>query len=106
MKKKFLLLLNLLWACSSFAFQQIDGDTYFPAVVQGHRGDASTGCVTGSGGRLEQNGNARINGTQGADLRFCSSNSSPILSMATLTAYSVVRFRLSKASSCLRVVCR
>jgi MSHA biogenesis protein MshQ len=75
MKKICLVLLNLLWACSSFAFQQIDGDTYFPAVVQGHRGDASTSCVTGSGGRLEQNGNARINGTQGTDLRFCSSNS-------------------------------
>ncbi|WP_429037064.1 DUF6701 domain-containing protein [Aeromonas veronii] len=57
------------------AFQQIDSETFFPAVAQGHRGDGGGTCSTGSGGRLEQYGNARINGTQGADLNFCSSNS-------------------------------
>ena len=64
-----------LFSGAASAFQQIDGDTFFPAVVQGHRGDGGSTCLTGSGGRLEQSGNARINGTQGADLRFCSANS-------------------------------
>ncbi|HHQ4642318.1 TPA: DUF6701 domain-containing protein [Aeromonas veronii] len=64
-----------LFSGAAGAFQQIDGDTFFPAVVQGHRGDGGSTCSTGSGGRLEQYGNARINGTQGADLRFCSANS-------------------------------
>lgn len=64
-----------LFSGATSAFQQIDGDTFFPAVVQGHRGDGGSTCLTGSGGRLEQSGNARINGTQGADLRFCSANS-------------------------------
>ncbi|WP_169047245.1 DUF6701 domain-containing protein [Aeromonas salmonicida] len=74
MKKPLLLLLALLWGIPVFAFQQIDGDSYFPAVVQGHRGDTGTSCTTGSGGRLEQYGTARINGTQGDNLRFCSAN--------------------------------
>ena len=64
-----------LFSGSAGAFQQIDSDTFFPAVVQGHRGDDGSTCSTGRGGRLEQYGNARINGTQGADLNFCSSNS-------------------------------
>ncbi|MGL4351569.1 MAG: hypothetical protein ACRCT2_13580, partial [Plesiomonas shigelloides] len=64
-----------LFSGAAGAFQQIDSETFFPAVAQGHRGDAGGTCSTGSGGRLEQYGNARINGTQGADLNFCSSNS-------------------------------
>ncbi|MGN5171046.1 DUF6701 domain-containing protein [Aeromonas sp. 102P] len=64
-----------LFSGSAGAFQQIDSDTFFPAVVQGHRGDDGSTCSTGRGGRLEQYGNARINGTQGTDLNFCSSNS-------------------------------
>ncbi|RRA89425.1 DUF6701 domain-containing protein [Aeromonas veronii] len=64
-----------LFSGTAGAFQQIDSETFFPAVAQGHRGDGGGTCSTGSGGRLEQYGNARINGTQGADLNFCSSNS-------------------------------
>ncbi|MDR5015978.1 MSHA biogenesis protein MshQ [Aeromonas veronii] len=64
-----------LFSGAAGAFQQIDSETFFPAVAQGHRGDGGGTCSTGSGGRLEQYGNARINGTQGADLNFCSSNS-------------------------------
>ncbi|MGG2299402.1 DUF6701 domain-containing protein [Aeromonas veronii] len=64
-----------LFSGAAGAFQQIDSETFFPAVAQGHRGDGGGTCLTGSGGRLEQYGNARINGTQGADLNFCSSNS-------------------------------
>ncbi|WP_429137421.1 DUF6701 domain-containing protein [Aeromonas veronii] len=63
-----------LFSGAAGAFQQIDSETFFPAVAQGHRGDGGGTCSTGSGGRLEQYGNARINGTQGADLNFCSSN--------------------------------
>ncbi|MGL6633850.1 DUF6701 domain-containing protein [Aeromonas veronii] len=64
-----------LFSGAAGAFQQIDSETFFPAVAQGHRGDGGGTCSTGSGGRLEQYGTARINGTQGADLNFCSSNS-------------------------------
>lgn len=63
-----------LFSGAAGAFQQIDSETFFPAVAQGHRGDGGGTCSTGSGGRLEQYGNARINGTQGDDLNFCSSN--------------------------------
>ena len=52
------------------AFQNIDRDTYFPGIAQGHRSYYEN-CP---GSQLELNGAVKINETQGNRLHFCSSN--------------------------------
>lgn len=52
------------------AFQNIDRDTYFPGIAQGH-GSYYGNCQYA---QLELNNSAKINETQGAALNYCSSN--------------------------------
>lgn len=66
-----------LWALALFtsqvwAFDPIDTGSLFPAVVQGHHGDSSTACYQINGYQLGQLNNAKINGTGGLPLNFCS----------------------------------
>ncbi|HEH9425167.1 TPA: MSHA biogenesis protein MshQ [Aeromonas sobria] len=63
-----------LFSGAASAFEVIDIPTYFPAVVQGHRGDTSADCNGVKNSMLEMNGQAKINGTAGATLNFCKSN--------------------------------
>ncbi|MGS3130760.1 DUF6701 domain-containing protein [Aeromonas caviae] len=55
-------------------FEAVDSDTYFPAVVQGHRGNNNAVCTGQDKARLTQNNQAKITGTAGAELSFCESN--------------------------------
>ncbi|WP_323945774.1 DUF6701 domain-containing protein [Aeromonas hydrophila] len=66
-----------LWALALFtsqvwAFDPIDTGSLFPAVVQGHHGDSSTACYQINGYQLGQLNNAKINGSGGLPLNFCS----------------------------------
>ncbi|WP_327790105.1 DUF6701 domain-containing protein [Vibrio anguillarum] len=61
-----LLLLTSQWA---YAFQQIDNTIYFPSVVQGHGS-----CSGVPSPQFTQNNSAKITGTGGQALAFCSSN--------------------------------
>ncbi|MFQ1713851.1 DUF6701 domain-containing protein [Aeromonas veronii] len=64
----------LLFSGAAGAFQVIDTATYFPAVAQGHRGNTGYSCNTLGNPALTQNGQAKISGTAGAALRYCTSN--------------------------------
>ncbi|WP_439828878.1 DUF6701 domain-containing protein [Aeromonas caviae] len=55
-------------------FETVDTDTYFPAVVQGHRGNNNAVCTGQDAAKLTQNNQAKITGTAGAALNFCDSN--------------------------------
>ncbi|MFM5162067.1 DUF6701 domain-containing protein [Aeromonas rivipollensis] len=68
-----LLVLTMLsgMACG---FETVDTDTYFPAVVQGHRGNNNAVCTGQDAAKLTQNNQAKITGTAGAALNFCDSN--------------------------------
>ncbi|MEC4725454.1 polymer-forming cytoskeletal protein [Shewanella sp. D64] len=58
------------------AFDDIDLHITFPAVAQGHHETSNYQC-SGAGAyskQLEQKHNAKINGTEGLDLNFCSSS--------------------------------
>ncbi|WP_404838497.1 DUF6701 domain-containing protein [Aeromonas media] len=55
-------------------FEAVDTDTYFPAVVQGHRGNNNAVCTGQDAAKLTQNNQAKITGTAGAALNFCDSN--------------------------------
>lgn len=68
-----LLVLTMLsgMACG---FETVDSDTYFPAVVQGHRGNNNAVCTGQDAAKLTQNNQAKITGTAGAALNFCDSN--------------------------------
>jgi MSHA biogenesis protein MshQ len=55
---------------TAHAFQNIDRDTYFPGVAQGHK-SYNENCPYA---QLELNNSAKINETQGASLNYCSSN--------------------------------
>lgn len=68
-----LLVLTMLsgMACG---FEIVDSDTYFPAVVQGHRGNNNAVCTGQDAAKLTQNNQAKITGTAGAALNFCDSN--------------------------------
>lgn len=68
-----LLVLTMLsgMACG---FEAVDTDTYFPAVVQGHRGNNNAVCTGQDAAKLTQNNQAKITGTAGAALNFCDSN--------------------------------
>ncbi|MFM5250778.1 DUF6701 domain-containing protein [Aeromonas hydrophila] len=66
-----------LWALALFtsqvwAFDPIDTGTIFPAVVQGHHDDNNDVCHQISGYQLSQLNNAKINGSGGLPLNFCS----------------------------------
>lgn len=63
-----------LFSGAAGAFQVIDIATYFPAVAQGHRGNTGYSCNTLGNPALTQNGQAKISGTAGAALRYCTSN--------------------------------
>lgn len=63
-----------LFSGAAGAFQVIDTATYFPAVAQGHRGNTGYSCNTLGNPALTQNGQAKISGTAGAALRYCTSN--------------------------------
>lgn len=72
------------------AFDAIDFSTVFPAVVQAHHGDVGGLCSDNNANKhqLQQSGNARINGTQGKALAFCSFNdtsSRPVAGCDTLS---------------------
>ncbi|MFM1694355.1 DUF6701 domain-containing protein [Aeromonas salmonicida] len=72
--RRFWLAISILCCGSANAFQAIDTSVYFPAVVQGHRGDTNSSCNTLGNPPLNQYNQAKISGTGGASLRFCSSN--------------------------------
>ncbi|HHQ4445785.1 TPA: DUF6701 domain-containing protein [Aeromonas hydrophila] len=66
-----------LWALALFtsqvwAFDPIDTSAIFPAVVQGHHDDNNDVCHQISGYQLSQLNNAKINGSGGLPLNFCS----------------------------------
>lgn len=63
-----------LFSGAASAFQVIDTATYFPAVTQGHRGNTGYSCNTLGNPALTQNGQAKISGTAGAALKYCTSN--------------------------------
>ncbi|MGL6510096.1 DUF6701 domain-containing protein [Aeromonas hydrophila] len=71
---KFWLLLLPLLSGMAYGFETINTDTYFPAVVQGHRGNDNAVCTGQDAAKLTQNNQARITGTTGAALHFCESN--------------------------------
>ncbi|MFM1686290.1 DUF6701 domain-containing protein [Aeromonas salmonicida] len=72
--RRFWLAISILCCGSANAFQAIDTSVYFPTVVQGHRGDTNSSCNTLGNPPLNQYNQAKISGTGGASLRFCSSN--------------------------------
>ncbi|MDF2411973.1 DUF6701 domain-containing protein [Aeromonas sp. 1HA1] len=69
-------LIAAIWLFSSAAcaFQTIDTSVVFPAVTQGHRGGNNSSCNALGNPGLIQNNQAKISGTVGAALAFCSSN--------------------------------
>ncbi|MDF2393327.1 MSHA biogenesis protein MshQ [Aeromonas sp. 2MA4] len=72
--RRFWLAISILCCGSVNAFQAIDTSVYFPAVVQGHRGNTNASCNGLGNPPLNQYNQAKISGTGGAALRFCSSN--------------------------------
>ncbi len=71
-----------LWALVFFtsqvwAFDPIDTGLLFPAVVQGHHGNNSDACHQVNGYQLTQFNNAKINGTGGQQINFCSIQPDP-----------------------------
>ncbi|HAU4898424.1 MSHA biogenesis protein MshQ [Aeromonas hydrophila] len=66
-----------LWALALFtsqvwAFDSIDTGSLFPTVVQGHHGNNNDACHQINGYQLIQLNNAKINGSGGLPLNFCS----------------------------------
>ncbi|MUK66869.1 DUF6701 domain-containing protein [Aliivibrio fischeri] len=59
-----------LMPLSAFAFPPINPNTYFPGIAQGHSNSYQS-CPYA---QLEMNNSAKINGTHGNSLDFCSSN--------------------------------
>lgn len=74
MRNLWLIVSILLFSSVATAFEIIDMQTYFPAVVQGQRGDNNADCNGVKGSLLSQNSQSRINGTGGKALNFCNSN--------------------------------
>lgn len=64
----------LINSLDALAFENIEESVYFPAVAQGHHGNNNNTCHKIGYPQFEQNGSAKINGTSGSDLQFCSSN--------------------------------
>nr|WP_323900558.1 DUF6701 domain-containing protein [Aeromonas hydrophila] len=70
-------MMKWLWALALFtsqvwAFDPIDTGALFPAVVQGHHGNNNDACHQINGYQLIQLNNAKINGSGGLPLNFCS----------------------------------
>nr|WP_323995532.1 DUF6701 domain-containing protein [Aeromonas hydrophila] len=70
-------MMKWLWALALFtsqvwAFDPIDTGSLFPAVVQGHHGNNNDACHQINGYQLIQLNNAKINGSGGLPLNFCS----------------------------------
>jgi len=57
-----------------YGFETVNTYTYFPAVVQGHRGTSNAVCTGQDTAKLTQNNQSKITGTGGAALAFCTSN--------------------------------
>ncbi|WP_275413573.1 DUF6701 domain-containing protein [Aeromonas jandaei] len=75
-------MMRWLWALVFFtsrvwAFDPIDTGLLFPAVVQGHHGNNSDACHQVNGYQLAQFNNAKINGTGGRQIDFCSIQPDP-----------------------------
>ncbi|MGL6626677.1 DUF6701 domain-containing protein [Aeromonas jandaei] len=75
-------MMRWLWALVFFtsqvwAFDPIDTGLLFPAVVQGHHGNNSDACHQVNGYQLTQFNNAKINGTGGQQINFCSIQPDP-----------------------------
>ncbi|MGE6166282.1 DUF6701 domain-containing protein [Aeromonas rivipollensis] len=71
---RFWLLVLTMLSGMACGFETVDTDTYFPAVVQGHRGNNNAVCTGQDAAKLTQNNQAKITGTAGAALNFCDSN--------------------------------
>lgn len=71
---RFWLLVLTMLSGMVHGFETVDSDTYFPAVVQGHRGNNNAVCTGQDNAMLTQNNQAKITGTAGAALNFCDSN--------------------------------
>ncbi|WP_372447040.1 DUF6701 domain-containing protein [Vibrio metschnikovii] len=65
----FLSLVIMSFSSYSFAFQEINNSVYFPRVAQGHGS-----CSDAPNPQFTQNNSAKITGTGGQALAFCSSN--------------------------------
>ncbi|WP_421692425.1 DUF6701 domain-containing protein [Vibrio metschnikovii] len=65
----FLSLVVMSFSSYSFAFQEINNSVYFPRVAQGHGS-----CSDAPNPQFTQNNSAKITGTGGQALAFCSSN--------------------------------
>ncbi|WP_421192285.1 DUF6701 domain-containing protein [Aeromonas jandaei] len=74
MRKVWLILAFWLFSSAVGAFQTIDTSTYFPAVTQGHRGDTNLNCNSLGNPALTMYGSAKVNGTAGAALNYCTSS--------------------------------
>ncbi|MGY3862215.1 DUF6701 domain-containing protein [Aeromonas lacus] len=74
MRKVWLILAFWLFSSATGAFQTIDTSTYFPAVTQGHRGDTNLNCNSLGNPALTMYGSAKVNGTAGAALNYCTSS--------------------------------
>ncbi|MGH1391648.1 MAG: DUF6701 domain-containing protein, partial [Aeromonas jandaei] len=74
MRKVWLILAFWLFSSAAGAFQTINNSTYFPAVTQGHRGDTNLNCNSLGNPALTMYGSAKVNGTAGAALNYCTSS--------------------------------
>ncbi|MGI2021539.1 DUF6701 domain-containing protein [Shewanella glacialipiscicola] len=62
----------MLFAAPTFAYGPIDDNIYFPAVAQGQHGNNNNVCHKINNEQFKQYTNAKINGTAGLALNFCS----------------------------------
>lgn len=74
MRKVWLMLVFWIFSSAAGAFQTINNSTYFPAVTQGHRGDTNLNCNSLGNPALTMYGSAKVNGTAGAALNYCTSS--------------------------------
>jgi len=65
-------LVAMLLAVPTFAYGPIDDNIYFPAVAQGQHGNNNNVCHQINSEQFKQYTNAKINGTAGLALNFCS----------------------------------
>lgn len=72
--RKILAILVLFTINTAYAFDVIDESTIFAAVVQGHHGNNNSKCNQINNPQLTMYTSAKITGTSGSDLAFCSIN--------------------------------
>lgn len=65
-------LVAMLLAAPTFAYGPIDDNIYFPAVAQGQHGNNGNVCHQINSDQFKQYKSAKINGTAGLALNFCS----------------------------------